>query len=64
MSRAWSSVSGPKFRHRRIQRDSAVLIDDQAFAAAVSSVSVLAIPFVLDQLVDQLSVAAANAAGA
>jgi iron complex transport system substrate-binding protein len=47
-----------------IQRDSAVLIDDQSFAAAVSSVSVLAIPFVLDQLVDQLSVAAANAAGA
>ena len=47
-----------------IQRDSAVLIDDQSFAAAVSSVSVLAIPFVLDQLVDQLSVAAANATGA
>ena len=46
-----------------IQNDSAVLIDDQSFAAAVSSVSVLATPFVLDQLVDQLADAAQNAAG-
>jgi iron complex transport system substrate-binding protein len=46
-----------------IQDDAAVLIDDQSFAAAVSSVSVLATPFVLDQLVDQLATAASNAAG-
>jgi iron complex transport system substrate-binding protein len=45
-----------------IQRDSAVLIDDQSFAAAVSSVSVLSIPYALDQLVDQLGSAAQNAA--
>jgi iron complex transport system substrate-binding protein len=45
-----------------IQRDSAVLIDDQSFAAAVSSVSVLSTPFVLDRLVDQLATAANNAA--
>ena len=38
-----------------IQSDAAVLIDDQGFAAAVSSVSVLSTPFVLDQLVDQLA---------
>jgi iron complex transport system substrate-binding protein len=47
-----------------IQDDAAVLIDDQSFAAAVSSVSVLATPFVLDQLVDQLATAASNASGA
>ncbi|WP_448624894.1 iron-siderophore ABC transporter substrate-binding protein [Geodermatophilus sp. URMC 64] len=45
-----------------IQRDSAVLIDDQSFAAAVSSVSVLSIPYALDQLVDELAAAAQNAA--
>ncbi len=44
-----------------IERDAAVLIDDQAFAAAVSSVSVLCIPFALDQLVDSLATAAQNA---
>jgi iron complex transport system substrate-binding protein len=44
-----------------IQNDAAVLIDDQSFGAAVSSVSVLSLPFALDQLVDQLSVAADNA---
>jgi iron complex transport system substrate-binding protein len=44
-----------------LENDAAVLIDDQAFAAAVSSVSVLATPFVLDQLVDQLAVAADSA---
>jgi iron complex transport system substrate-binding protein len=44
-----------------IQRDSAVLIDDEAFAAAVSSVSVLSTRFVLDQLVEQLATAAARA---
>jgi iron complex transport system substrate-binding protein len=45
-----------------IQRGAAVLIDDQAFAAAVSSVSVLSIPFALDQLVDRLAAAAQHAA--
>ena len=45
-----------------IQDDAAVIIDDQSFAAAVSSVSVLATPFVLDQLVDQLAEAAQKAA--
>ena len=45
-----------------IQRDAAVLIDDQGFGAAVSSVSVLSVPYALDQLVDQLSAAARNAA--
>ncbi len=44
-----------------IQDDAAVLIDDQGFGAAVSSVSVLSIPFALDQLVDQLAQAAENA---
>jgi iron complex transport system substrate-binding protein len=43
-----------------IQNDAAVLIDDQSFGAAVSSVSVLSLPYALDQLVDQLSVAAEN----
>ena len=47
-----------------IQDDAAVLIDDQSFAAAVSSVSVLSTPFVLDRLVDQLATAASNATGA
>ncbi len=46
-----------------IQDDAAVIIDDQSFAAAVSSVSVLAMPYVLDQLVDQLAEAAQSAAG-
>ena len=45
-----------------IQRDAAVLIDDQAFGAAVSSVSVLSIPFALARLADRLTVAAENAA--
>jgi len=44
-----------------VQRGSAVLLDDQEFAAAVSSVSVLSIPFALDKLVDQLATAAGNA---
>jgi iron complex transport system substrate-binding protein len=44
-----------------IERDAAVVIDDQTVAAAASSVSVLAIPYVLDQLVDGLVDAAANA---
>ena len=44
-----------------IQDGAAVLIDDQSFAAAVSSVSVLSTPFVLEQLVDQLAVAAQKA---
>jgi iron complex transport system substrate-binding protein len=41
-----------------VQRDAAVLIDDEAFAAAVSSVSVLSIPWSLEQLVGRLSTAA------
>jgi iron complex transport system substrate-binding protein len=45
-----------------IQRDAAVLIDDQSFGAAVSSVSVLSVPYALGQLVDQLSAAAQKAA--
>jgi iron complex transport system substrate-binding protein len=45
-----------------IQRDAAVVLDDQSFAAAVSSVSVLSIPFALEQLVDRLAVAASHAA--
>ena len=45
-----------------IERDAAVVLDDQTVAAAASSVSVLAIPYVLDQLVDGLADAAANAA--
>lgn len=44
-----------------VQDDAAVIIDDQGFAAAVSSVSVLSIPFALDALVEDLSTAAANA---
>jgi iron complex transport system substrate-binding protein len=47
-----------------IQRKAAVLIDDEGFAAAVSSVSVLSVPFALDQLVDRLAAAAANAPSA
>jgi iron complex transport system substrate-binding protein len=46
-----------------IERDAAVVLDDQTVAAAASSVSVLAIPYVLDQLVDGLAGAAVNAAG-
>jgi iron complex transport system substrate-binding protein len=46
-----------------IARDAAVVIDDQGFAAAASSVSVLAIPYSLEQLVDGLAAAAANAQG-
>jgi iron complex transport system substrate-binding protein len=45
-----------------IQRDSAVLIDDEGFGAAVSSISVLSLPYALDRLVDQLATAANNAA--
>lgn len=44
-----------------IENDAAVLIDDQAFGAAVSSISVLSLPYALEQLVEQLSVAAQNA---
>jgi iron complex transport system substrate-binding protein len=44
-----------------IQRNAAVLVDDESFAAAVSSVSVLSIPYALDQLVDQLATAVQNA---
>jgi iron complex transport system substrate-binding protein len=44
-----------------LQRGSAVIVDDQEFAAAMSSVSVLSIPFALDRLVDQLAAAAGNA---
>jgi iron complex transport system substrate-binding protein len=44
-----------------LQRDSAVIVDDQEFAAAMSSVSVLSIPFALDELVDQLATAAGHA---
>ena len=44
-----------------VQRDAAVVLDDQEVAAAASSVSVLSIPFVLDQLVDGLADAAAAA---
>ena len=45
-----------------IQDAAAVLIDDQGFGAAVSSISVLSLPDALDQLVEQLAVAAENAA--
>jgi iron complex transport system substrate-binding protein len=45
-----------------IANDAAVLIDDQGFGAAVSSVSVLSLPFALDQLVEELSAAAEKAA--
>jgi iron complex transport system substrate-binding protein len=41
-----------------IANDAAVLIADQGFGAAVSSISVLSLPFALDQLVDQLAAAA------
>jgi iron complex transport system substrate-binding protein len=44
-----------------IEREAAVVLDDQTVAAAASSVSVLAIPYVLEQLVDRLADAAANA---
>jgi iron complex transport system substrate-binding protein len=47
-----------------IQRDSAVLIDDEGFGAAVSSISVLSLPYALDRLVDQLATAASNAGAA
>ncbi|MCW2742553.1 MAG: putative siderophore-binding lipoprotein yfiY [Blastococcus sp.] len=43
-----------------IERGAAVVLDDQTVAAAASSVSVLAIPYVLEQLVDRLADAAAN----
>jgi iron complex transport system substrate-binding protein len=46
-----------------IQDDAAVLIDDQGFGAAVSSISPLSLPFALDQLVDDLATAAQNAVG-
>jgi iron complex transport system substrate-binding protein len=45
-----------------IEDDAAVVLDDQEVAAAASSVSVLSIPFVLDELIDDLADAAANAA--
>jgi iron complex transport system substrate-binding protein len=45
-----------------IQDDAAVLIDDEAFGAAVSSISVLSLPYALDQLVERLATAAGNAA--
>lgn len=45
-----------------LQDDAAVLIDDESFGAAVSSVSVLSIPWVLDRLVGRLATAAENAA--
>jgi iron complex transport system substrate-binding protein len=44
-----------------IEDGAAVVIDDQEVAAASSSVSVLSIPFVLDQLVDELADATADA---
>lgn len=46
-----------------IADDAAVLIDDKGFGAAVSSISPLSLPFALDQLVDDLTTAAQNAAG-
>ena len=46
-----------------LQDDAAVLIDDQGFGAAVSSISPLSLPFALDQLVEDLATAAENAAG-
>jgi iron complex transport system substrate-binding protein len=45
-----------------IARGAAVLIDDQGFGAAVSSISVLSLPYALDRLVDRLA-DAADAAG-
>jgi iron complex transport system substrate-binding protein len=45
-----------------IENDAAVVIDDQTVAAAASSVSVLAIPYVLDELEGRLAEAAGNAA--
>ena len=45
-----------------VQRGSAVIVDDEEFAAAMSSVSVLSIPFALGRLVDQLAAAADDAA--
>ncbi|MFP5370137.1 MAG: iron-siderophore ABC transporter substrate-binding protein [Actinomycetes bacterium] len=47
-----------------IRADSAVLIDDEEFGAAVSSISVLSLPYALDRLVEQLATAAANAGAA
>lgn len=44
-----------------LQSDAAVLIDDQGFGAAVSSVSVLSIPWALDRLVTRLATASDNA---
>ncbi|MCV2491612.1 iron-siderophore ABC transporter substrate-binding protein [Geodermatophilus sp. YIM 151500] len=44
-----------------IQRNAAVVLDDTGFAAAASMVSPLSIPYTLDQLVDRLAEAAANA---
>lgn len=46
-----------------LRNDAAVLIDDQGFGAAVSSISPLSLPFALDQLVEDLATAAQNAAG-
>ena len=46
-----------------MRNDAAVPIDDQGFGAAVSSISVLSLPFSLDQLEGQLATAAENAAG-
>jgi iron complex transport system substrate-binding protein len=45
-----------------VQRGSAVIVDDQEVAAAMSAVSVLAIPYALDQLTGRLATAAGNAA--
>ena len=47
-----------------VRADSAVLIDDEGFGAAVSSISVLSLPYALDRLVEQLATAAANAGAA
>lgn len=44
-----------------IQRNAAVILDDQDLAAAFSMVSVLTIPWFMDQLVGPLSTAAENA---
>jgi iron complex transport system substrate-binding protein len=44
-----------------IQRNSAVIVDDEEVAAGMSAVSVLSIPWVLDKLVDQLATASGNA---
>jgi iron complex transport system substrate-binding protein len=41
-----------------VERGAAVVIDDETFAAAVSSVSVLSIPYALERLVDDLATAA------